>query len=192
MRPATARILSLPAARAWRADLRRVGATLCVTNGCFDVLHAGHVASLAAACIEGDALLVLLNSDASVRALKGPTRPIHDQHARAMVLASLRSVDAVVIFDAPDCAAELAALEPDVYAKCDEYRGQQDPAEKAALDACRAYIVWLPRDERYSTTAAVEKPGAPSVGSALAPTRRSAVPGQDTMDVPRGGDWGVP
>jgi rfaE bifunctional protein nucleotidyltransferase chain/domain len=157
MRPATARIIDLPAAVAWRADLRRVGATLALTNGCFDVLHAGHVASLAAARAEGDALLVLLNSDASVRALKGPTRPIHGEMARALVLASLRSVDVVVLFEGTDCAAELAALAPEVYAKSAEYRERQHPGEAAALASCGAQVIWLPRNERYSTSAVVER-----------------------------------
>jgi len=162
MRPAAARIIDLAAALAWRADLRRcqVGtlfsATLVVTNGCYDVLHAGHVASLASARAEGDALLVLLNSDVSVRALKGAGRPVFSQAARALLLAALRSVDAVVIFEGLDCAAELRALAPEVYVKSDEYRDRQNAAEKAALEACGAQIVWLPRDGRYSTTAALE------------------------------------
>lgn len=159
MKRPTARIIDLAAALAWCADLRRAGATLAVTNGCFDVLHAGHTESLHAARNEADALLVLLNSDASVRALKGPTRPIHGEMARALVLASLRCVDAVVIFDGADCGAELAALEPDVYAKSAEYRGRQNEAEAAALAACGAQVVWLPRDGRYSTSAVVAASG---------------------------------
>jgi rfaE bifunctional protein nucleotidyltransferase chain/domain len=147
MRRAEARIIDLPAALAWRALLRRDLRELVVTNGCFDVLHAGHVASLQAAREQGDALLVLLNSDGSVRGLKGPSRPLHGEQARALVLAGLRAVDAVVIFDAPDCAVELLALAQ-----------------------AETRVVWLPRDARYSTTAVLEKLGAPSVGSAPVPT----------------------
>ena len=157
MRRPQDRILSLSAALEWRRALRRDGRVLAVTNGCFDVLTPGHVQALEAAAAHGDALLVLLNSDASVRALKGTTRPIHDQTARGMVLASLRSVAAVVVFDGADCAAELAALAPDAYAKSTEYRGRQNPAEAAALAACGAEVVWLPRDPRYSTSGLVER-----------------------------------
>jgi rfaE bifunctional protein nucleotidyltransferase chain/domain len=176
MRAPTARIIDLAAALAWCADLRRAGAT--VTNGCFDVLHAGHVESLHAARNEADALLVLLNSDASVRSLKGPTRPIHGQMARAMVLASLRCVDAVVVFEGENCAADLRFLSPDVYAKSEEYRECQDPFEAAALAACGSQVVWLPRDGRYSSSAAVEKLGAPISGSAPEPLGRAAFPGE--------------
>jgi rfaE bifunctional protein nucleotidyltransferase chain/domain len=170
MRRAEARIIDLPAALAWRALLRRDLRELVVTNGCFDVLHAGHVASLQAAREQGDALLVLLNSDGSVRGLKGPSRPLHGEQARALVLAGLRAVDAVVIFDAPDCAVELLALAPEVYAKCAEYQDCQNPAEQRALAQAETRVVWLPRDARYSTTAVLEKLGAPSVGSAPVPT----------------------
>jgi len=179
MRAATARILDLAAAVAWRQALRRDGATLALTNGCFDVVHAGHVESLERARAEGEALVVLLNSDASVRALKGPDRPIYRQEHRAYMLASLRSVDAVVVFGSqsqspfgsgdcstarPDCAAEIAALEPDVYCKSEEYRQTQDPAERAALAACRAMVVWLRRVPGLSTTATVRRMGSVSDG----------------------------
>jgi rfaE bifunctional protein nucleotidyltransferase chain/domain len=155
MRPATARILTLSATAYWRQALRARGATLVVTNGCYDVLHPGHVASLETARGEGDALLVLLNSDASIRALKGPTRPIHAQADRAMVLASLRSVDAVAIFDSTDCASELAALAPEVYVKSEEYRDAQNAAERQALKEAGTTVVWLRRDARFNTTATI-------------------------------------
>jgi rfaE bifunctional protein nucleotidyltransferase chain/domain len=159
VRLATARILHLSAAVAWRQALRRDGRTLALTNGCFDVLHAGHVRSLEAAFGEADALVVLLNSDASVRGLKGPERPVYRQEHRAYLLASLRSVDAVVLFEGADCAAEIAALSPDVYVKSDEYRGRQNPAEAAALAACGAVTVWLRREAGLSTSATVARMG---------------------------------
>jgi rfaE bifunctional protein nucleotidyltransferase chain/domain len=195
MRPATARILTLDSAAAWRAHVRFNGATLAVTNGCFDLLHAGHVESLHAARNEADVLLVLLNSDASVRSLKGPTRPVHGEAARAMVLAGMRCVDAVVVFDGTDCAAELATLSPDVYVKSAEYRGRQNPAEAAALEHCGTEIVWIERDERYSSSAAIAAaatlgaPGNADLRIGSEPNRSSAFPGTDMTG--RDG-WGVP
>ena len=87
------------------------------TNGCFDLLHPGHVRYLAAARAAGDVLVVAVNSDRSVRRLKGPGRPVQTADARAEVLAALESVDHVVIFDAPTPIAEIRAIEPDVLAK---------------------------------------------------------------------------
>ncbi len=103
--------------------LRAAGKRLVFTNGVFDLLHPGHVRYLAAARALGDVLIVGLNSDASVRRLKGPDRPIQDQAARAEVLAALAAVDFVVIFD-EDTAAELVGLiRPDVYVKGGDYAG---------------------------------------------------------------------
>jgi rfaE bifunctional protein nucleotidyltransferase chain/domain len=101
---------------AWR-DTRRV----VLTNGVFDLLHAGHVAYLAAARSFGDLLLVALNSDASVRAIKGPLRPLVPEADRAAVLLALRSVDYVTIFAEPTAEAVVVALRPDVYVKGGDY-----------------------------------------------------------------------
>ncbi len=103
--------------------LRAAGKRLVFTNGVFDLLHPGHVRYLAAARALGDVLIVGLNSDASVRRIKGPGRPIQDQAARAEVVAALAAVDFVVIFD-EDTAAELVGfIRPDIYVKGGDYAG---------------------------------------------------------------------
>jgi rfaE bifunctional protein nucleotidyltransferase chain/domain len=150
-------IISLSAAAFWRADLRRRGADLVVCNGCYDLLHAGHVRGLIQARRQGDALLVLLNSDASVRALKGPTRPLIAQDDRAILLASLSCVTAVVLFDEPRCSSQLTALGPDIYCISEQYRQTQDPTEAAALAACGAAVHWLPVVPGLSTTALIAR-----------------------------------
>ena len=114
-------LFDLQAAIAWAASLRSSGLHLVVTNGVFDLLHAGHVQYLAEARALGDALLVGLNSDACARALKGPERPLVPQGDRALVLLALRSVDAVVIFDERTAGPLLAALRPPVYVKGGDY-----------------------------------------------------------------------
>ena len=96
---------------------RESGQKIVFTNGCFDILHVGHVRYLAAARREGDLLVVGLNSDASVRTIKGDQRPLVAQDQRAEVLASLSCVDYVVVFDAPDPAALIEAVAPDVLVK---------------------------------------------------------------------------
>lgn len=157
MRNPQAKILTLDQAVAWREALRRhSSADLVVTNGCFDLLHRGHCDLLYAARKRGDALLVLLNSDSSVKALKGPERPIVHQADRAFVLASLGAVSAVVIFGGERCAEEVAALAPDIYIKGGDYTpGGLDPSERAALDACGARIECL-GPPTHSTTELVE------------------------------------
>ena len=118
----------------WRCTLRETGKKLALTNGCFDILHRGHAEYLLAARNLGDALIVLLNADASVRQLKGPSRPVNTEYDRAFLLASLEYVDAVLIFDGTRCHREIAALEPDCYAKGGDYTVETlDPDERAAL-----------------------------------------------------------
>lgn len=106
---------------AWRQALRASGRKLVVTNGCFDILHLGHVTYLETARNQGDALLVGLNSDAAVRQLKGAGRPVNNQHDRAAVLAALESVDGVYIFNEPTATAFLALSQPDIYVKGGDY-----------------------------------------------------------------------
>src|SRR5262245_39425829 len=106
---------------AWRDSLRKQGRKLVVTNGCFDLLHRGHVTYLEAARAQGDALLVGINSDASVRELKGPGRPLNSESDRAAVLAALESVDAVCVFTDRDALRFLSTVQPDVYAKGGDY-----------------------------------------------------------------------
>lgn len=114
-------ILSRAEAVAWAEQARARGRRIVFTNGCFDVLHAGHRALLAEAAAQGDCLIVGLNSDASVRRLKGPTRPVNGEADRAALLAHLRSVDAVTLFDEDTPLALIEALRPAVLVKGGEY-----------------------------------------------------------------------
>ena len=151
-------IASTPAGRdtlrALRASDRAAGRVVVWTNGCFDLLHPGHVASLQAARNLGDVLIVGVNSDASVKANKGPTRPILNQDERAGMLAALACVDHVVVFDEDTPAAILAELQPDVHCKGTEYAPPHGrPVPEA--DVVRAYggrLAFLPLVPGVSTT----------------------------------------
>ena len=127
------KILDAEALPAWREALRAQGRTLAATNGCFDILHAGHVNYLQAARNEADALIVGLNSDRSTAELKGPNRPIHTETDRAAVIAALESVDAVFIFDDLRATNFLQIAQPDVYIKGGDYTVDQLPAEERAI-----------------------------------------------------------
>ncbi|SVC07147.1 uncharacterized protein METZ01_LOCUS260001, partial [marine metagenome] len=114
----------------WRAALRATGKKLAATNSCFDILHAGHVNYLASARAQADALLVGLNSDASVRKLKGKNRPIQNESDRATVLAALEAVDGVCIFNENRATRFLELALPDVYVKGGDYTVDELPAEE--------------------------------------------------------------
>ncbi|MDA8244318.1 MAG: D-glycero-beta-D-manno-heptose 1-phosphate adenylyltransferase [Elusimicrobia bacterium] len=116
------KIVTLKKAMALRAALRKAGRKAVFTNGCFDLLHAGHVHSLEKARSMGDFLFLGLNSDASVRRLKGPSRPINGARDRALVLAALQAVDAVVLFGEDTPLKLIKALRPDVLVKGADYR----------------------------------------------------------------------
>ncbi len=117
MRPATSKITDCQSFLAKREMLRQYGKTLVFTNGCFDILHAGHVTYLQFAREQGDALIVGLNADASVRRAKGPSRPINNQHDRALVLAALECVDYVVMFEEDEPISIISQIIPDVLVK---------------------------------------------------------------------------
>jgi rfaE bifunctional protein nucleotidyltransferase chain/domain len=110
-------VLSIAEAASWVAAQRAAGRSVVFTNGVFDLVHPGHVTYLAAARAEGDVLIVAVNSDRSVQANKGPSRPILPEHERAELLAALEVVDGVVIFDDETPATIVAALQPDVLVK---------------------------------------------------------------------------
>ncbi|MBQ9336879.1 MAG: adenylyltransferase/cytidyltransferase family protein [Lentisphaeria bacterium] len=151
---------SLDAAAEWRAELRRQGRTLAVTNGCFDILHRGHAEYLFAARKTADALLVLVNSDKSVRSLKGPNRPVNTEYDRAYLLASMNCVDAVLIFDAVRCARELDVLAPDAYAKGGDYTlDTLEATERAALLRHGTQVHFIPFVPDHSTTLILKKAG---------------------------------
>jgi rfaE bifunctional protein nucleotidyltransferase chain/domain len=142
-----------PARPAWEvaADVRRRGGRIVATGGCFDLLHAGHVRLLRQARRLGDGLVVCLNSDASVRALKGPGRPLVGAHDRARVLAALECVDAVIIFDEPTPAAVLERLRPDVWVKGGDY-GRGELAEASVVRRHGGEVVLLPYTGQHSTS----------------------------------------
>jgi len=144
-------ILALEEALAWRVGMRDAGKRVVFTNGCFDVLHAGHVTYLAWAREQGDALIVGLNSDASVRGLKGEFRPFVPFADRATVLAGLRSVDAVVGFGERTPEVILDALRPDVHVKSAQYR-LEDLPERIVVQRYGGEIVFAPHVAGKSTT----------------------------------------
>ncbi len=144
-------VLERDAAAAWRAAQRAAGRVVVSTNGVFDLLHAGHVAYLAWARAQGDALIVLLNEDATVRALKGPERPIVPFADRARVVAGLRSVDAVVGFAERTPEVLLDRLRPDVHVKSAQYRIEELP-ERYVVEKHGGRIVLAPHHPGLSTT----------------------------------------
>ena len=135
--------------------VRRTGGTLVATGGCFDLLHAGHVATLHAARRLGDALVVCLNSDASIRRLKGPTRPLVPAADRRRVLEAMEDVDAVVIFDEDTPEQVLRELRPDVWAKGGDYAGAELP-EASVLEEWGGQAVVLPYLPGRSTSGLVD------------------------------------
>jgi D-beta-D-heptose 7-phosphate kinase/D-beta-D-heptose 1-phosphate adenosyltransferase len=152
MASTSSKILSLPAAVAWR----REAGSLVFTNGVFDLLHPGHVEYLEAARALGDRLLVAVNTDQSARGLaKGPGRPIADQRARSRVVAALAAVDCVVLFDEPTPQALISALRPAVLVKGGDY-AYSAMVGADLVEAAGGRIVIVPFVPGYSTTALVE------------------------------------
>ena len=141
-----------------RAKLDSQGRRLVFTNGCFDLLHVGHVRYLQQARALGDALLVAVNGDLSVRALKGPARPVNGEQDRAEVLASLACVDYVTIFHEERVTNLVRIICPHVYAKGGDYTVDRlDPGERVALEQAGAEICILPLVPGKSTTGIIEK-----------------------------------
>jgi len=133
-----------------------LGNTIAFTNGCFDILHRGHIYSLSQAAAEADYLVVGLNSDASTRGLKGPGRPVNDEQSRALVLASLLMVDAVVIFDDPTPINLITALKPDVLVKGGDYTIDQIVGAKEVMEH-GGRVVINPIVEGFSTTGIISR-----------------------------------
>jgi rfaE bifunctional protein nucleotidyltransferase chain/domain len=133
------------------ARVRRAGGRLVATGGCFDLLHRGHISLLNQARALGDALVVCLNSDASVRRAKGPGRPVVPEQDRARVLNALAAVDGVAIFDEKTPASLLARLQPDVWVKGEDYADRIMP-EAEVVQRLGGRVVLLPVVPGYSTT----------------------------------------
>jgi len=131
---------------------------LVLTNGCFDLLHTGHVRYLQQARALGDGLLIAVNSDRSVRELKGPTRPLNSENDRAEVVAALRCVDHVTIFNEKRVTEVIKKLKPSIYAKGGDYTIESlDVSEREALRVCGAQVKILPLVEGRSTTSLIKK-----------------------------------
>ena len=138
------------------ARWRLLGKSVSFTNGCFDILHAGHIASLSEAAQHGDVLVVALNSDSSVKTLKGPTRPLNDEGARAFVMAALGMVDAVTIFSEPTPRELIVALKPDVLVKGGDYKVEDIAGAKEVIEN-GGQVVINPIVEGFSTTSIISK-----------------------------------
>jgi D-beta-D-heptose 7-phosphate kinase/D-beta-D-heptose 1-phosphate adenosyltransferase len=152
------KIILLDSVKEWRSSQARDHKRLVVTNGCFDLLHPGHVLYLEAARNLGDALLVGVNSDAAVRALKGPGRPINNESDRSLVLAALESIDAVCIFPEMTATRFLIVARPDIYVKGGDYTPKTlNQDERRAVEDAGGRIVILPLVPGKSTTNLVEK-----------------------------------
>jgi rfaE bifunctional protein nucleotidyltransferase chain/domain len=131
-------------------ELRASSKKIVFANGCFDILHVGHIRYLEGARAEGDALIVGVNGDASVCGLKGPGRPILDEGARALLVSALRAVDYVVIFDEPNVEALLAELRPEVHAKGTDYTAETVP-ERAVADRLGIRVAIVGDSKDHST-----------------------------------------
>jgi rfaE bifunctional protein nucleotidyltransferase chain/domain len=143
--------LSVDEAVHWRERLRGDGKRVVFTNGCFDIIHAGHVRYLAWAREQGDALIVGLNADDSVRRLKGPDRPFVTFEDRARLLAALRAVDAVVGFEETTPEVLIDRLRPDVHVKSEQYRVEDLP-ERVVVERNGGRILLAPHVRGHSTT----------------------------------------
>ena len=138
--------------------MRAQGRKLVLTNGCFDLLHAGHVRYLQAARALGDALVVAINGDDSVRALKGEGRPLNTERDRAEVVAALECVDYVVIFPEVRVTRLIEKVRPAIYVKGGDYTpATLHPEERAALDKIGAEIRILPFEPGHSTSGLIER-----------------------------------
>ena len=152
------KIKSMEEALSWRKSMRKKGLNVVITNGCFDILHRGHATYLMKAREQGDLLLLAVNSDNSVKAIKGPNRPVNKEDDRAFIMACLPFVDAVVIFNTPDCVELLSQLKPDVYVKGGDYNIDTiNQAERRLLEKIGCRIKILAHSQGYSTTSIIEK-----------------------------------
>lgn len=155
------KLLSLEQAVAAREKMRAEDRKLVLTNGVFDLLHTGHLYYLQKARALGGergALFVALNSDASVKALKGPLRPVQNEEQRAYALAATWFVDGVFVFREPRLASEILALEPDIYTKAGDYTLEKlDAGEREALQKVGARIEFMPFLPGFSSTDLIAK-----------------------------------
>jgi D-glycero-beta-D-manno-heptose 1-phosphate adenylyltransferase len=150
------KILTLSDLEKRLAQWRLLGKTIVFTNGCFDILHAGHIASLTEAAKHGDLLIVGLNADSSIQGLKGTNRPINDEYSRALVLASLAIVDAVVLFSEPTPHELILAIQPDVLVKGGDYKVEDIVGAKEVM-SWGGKVIINPILEGFSTSSIIKK-----------------------------------
>lgn len=149
------KIMSLPQLLARVAAWKVTGKKVAFTNGCFDILHEGHIFSLNAAASEADYLIVGVNSDKSVKKLKGPERPVNHEHSRALLLASLAVTDAIIVFDEDTPHQLITSLLPDVLVKGGDYTIEQIVGSKEVI-AHGGRVVINPIVEGFSTTGIIQ------------------------------------
>lgn len=150
------KIYSLPALLKETGRWKFMGKKIAFTNGCFDILHEGHIFSLSQAAKEGDFLIVGVNADASTKRLKGPSRPINNEHSRALLIASLLMVDAVIIFEEDTPFELITAIMPDTIVKGGDYTIEQVVGAKEVM-ANGGRVVINPIVQGFSTTGIIEK-----------------------------------
>lgn len=150
------KILTVQQLGPFLASARLTGKTVAFTNGCYDILHEGHIFSLSQAAAEADLLIVGVNADASVKKLKGDTRPVNNQHSRALLLASLIITDAVVIFDEDTPLNLINTVKPDVLVKGGDYTIDTIVGAKEVI-ANGGRVVINPIIPNFSTTAIIDK-----------------------------------
>ena len=152
------KIITLAKIREWRSTIRENGQQLVVTNGCFDILHVGHIRYLHSARKEGDLLLVGLNGDESIRQLKGDGRPVNPESDRALLLAALECVDAVCIFPEKRATRFLNEAQPDIYVKGGDYTLETlDSDERRTIESAKGRIVFIPFITDRSTSNLINK-----------------------------------
>jgi D-beta-D-heptose 7-phosphate kinase/D-beta-D-heptose 1-phosphate adenosyltransferase len=157
-------VLTITEAEAFAAAVRASGRRVVFTNGVFDLLHPGHTRYLEAARAAGDALVVGVNSDRSVRANKGPSRPITPESERAELLAALGCVDAVVVFDEDTPADVIARIQPDVLVKGADWAADQIVG-RDTVEACGGTVVRIPLEGGWSTSGILERIRRPPDGT---------------------------
>lgn len=150
------KISTLPELQRRISQWRVLNKKIAFTNGCFDILHAGHIASLTEAARQADYLVVAINADISIKGLKGENRPVNDENSRALVIAALAMVDAVIIFSEPTPRELIMEIRPDVLIKGGDYKIEEIAGAKEVI-AWGGKVVLNPIVEGYSTTSIINK-----------------------------------
>jgi D-glycero-beta-D-manno-heptose 1-phosphate adenylyltransferase len=150
------KIVTLPELQKRISQWRLLGKKIAFTNGCFDIIHAGHIASLTQAAGIADFLIVALNADVSIKGLKGEGRPVNDENARALVMASMTMVDAVVLFSDPTPLELIKTIQPDYLVKGGDYKVEDIAGAKEVI-ANGGEVIINPIVEGFSTTSIISK-----------------------------------